>query len=150
MPLKTTGQLRAFLLKAIDDVSTGDLDPNRAHAITKLAGQISASMMAEIEVSRIALKDNQAVAKFGSLEIASDIEARPKTIDATPEPITPSPKAYALSDAATAIQAAKAARGPALAARVIDHRSEGIVELPGQPPRGRSALDQRNGINGAP
>ena len=83
MPLRTTGQLRAFLLKAIDAVSTGDLEPNRAHAITKLAAQISASMMAEIEVARIALKDNQKVNKFGELEIASEIsDSRTTTIEA--------------------------------------------------------------------
>lgn len=157
MPLKTTGQLRAFLLKAIDDVSSGALEPGRAHAITKLAGQISASMMAEIEVSRVALKDNQAVAKFGALEIASEIDPSPKTIEGhsvtvtddeptEPEraPLKPSAAAMSLADAAVSIQQAKAARSPALAARIIDHRPSGVVDLPGTPPAGRSALDQRN------
>lgn len=132
--LKTTGDLRGFLLRAIEEVDAGRMDSGQAASITKLAGQINASLLAEIEVARIMFADNKAASKIGSLEIASDVEGGPKTIDATP---AKNP------EAAAPIKITTRAQGLSELARVIDRRPSGIVNM-GEPEPGRSALDKRN------
>lgn len=117
--LKTTGHLRAFLIRAIQDVNDGTLDPNRAHAITKLAAQVNASLLAEIETAQMAFKEGKNPSALGEMVICSDIEPSPKTIDAKPLPAP--------------------ARPPGHVGDWAVPKASGL----GDPPPGRSALDQR-------
>lgn len=45
-----SGELRETLIEAIELVKTGKMDPNKANAIAKLAGQISLSLQVEMNL----------------------------------------------------------------------------------------------------
>ena len=51
----TMADLRGKLFNAIDDVSSGDLEPSRAQAIAKLAAQLNQSLITEIEMQKVSL-----------------------------------------------------------------------------------------------
>lgn len=145
--IKTIGDLRGVLAEAIESVMSGEMDGHAATAVVKLASQINNSLLAEVEVARFTLAQTNAIAALGSLPLEFAASGVRQTIDAEhddsgPKSLTPSANANALA-AAAAMQVAKAARQPALAARITDHRQSGVVEMPGMPPPGRSALDQR-------
>ncbi len=156
--LKTVGDLRAILANAIEDVISGDMDVHKATAIVKIASQINASLLAEVEVARFTLAQTNAIPGLGTLALDAPAREAPPTIEHeaqikpelvkevqaahAPAPLTPSPAAVALANAATSMHAARTSRPSALAPRIIDHRPEGVVDL-GNPPPGRSALDQR-------
>ena len=50
--IKTTGELRDFLSDMLLGIKNGDLDPEKARNITKMAGQINESFYAEIKVAK--------------------------------------------------------------------------------------------------
>jgi hypothetical protein len=123
--LKTTGNLRAFLLKAIEDVESGKMDAGRANSIVKIAAQVNASLLAEVEVARIAFQTGRPSSDLSNLSLGMLPEPDGKQIELQAEP-----------------RPAVAARPLSPAARVIDRRVEGSVNF-GDPVPGRSALDQR-------
>ena len=51
--VKTTGELRSLLLETIEGVRSGSTDTNKASAIAKLAGQITASLTAEAQMALV-------------------------------------------------------------------------------------------------
>jgi hypothetical protein len=67
--LKTTGQLREFLVDMAIGVKNGVLDLDKASRITKLAAQINESFYSEIKIARIQREAGVAVADLGELKI---------------------------------------------------------------------------------
>jgi len=70
----TMGDLRARLYQAIDDVATGDLEPQRAMAIAKLAAQMNQSLMTEVEIAKMNILRTVDAAPVGELVIAHEVE----------------------------------------------------------------------------
>lgn len=70
--IKTTGELRQFLINMMVGVKDGHVDVQKASQLTKLAGQINESIYAEIKTSRLLLDMEQKVQQFGSLSINDD------------------------------------------------------------------------------
>lgn len=68
--IKTTGQLRDFLVLTMEDVKAGMLDPDKASRITKLAGQVNESFYAEIKTARIRREFGEETCKLGEMQIA--------------------------------------------------------------------------------
>jgi len=68
------GDLRARLYQAIDDVATGDLEPQRAMAIAKLAAQMNQSLMTEVEIAKMNILRTVDAAPVGELVIAHEVE----------------------------------------------------------------------------
>lgn len=133
--IKTVGDLRVMLSEMIEGVISGEIDPHKASAIVKLSSQINASLLAEIEVARFALSQTNKFAPLGSLSIETPAIEVPKTIDGSDDD---APDTSMIDEPAK-----PQSRTPALAARVIDRRQSGVLDVPGTPPPGRSALDRR-------
>lgn len=74
MAIKTTGQLRTFLAKSLDDVRTGKIDLDAANRITKLAAQINESFYSEIKVAKIRADAGEQLVKLGCLPIGDGSE----------------------------------------------------------------------------
>ena len=68
--IKTTGQLREFLVLAMEDVKAGMLDPDKASRITKLAGQVNESFYAEVKTARIRQGFGEEISKLGEMKIS--------------------------------------------------------------------------------
>ena len=69
--IKTTGQMRDFLVNMMLGVKNGHLDPDRASRITKLAAQINESMYAEIKTARVRTEAGEAMPKIGEMKIGT-------------------------------------------------------------------------------
>jgi len=63
--IKTTGQLRTFLAKAMIDVRSGALDLERATRLVKLASQINENFYAEVNVAKLCFNANKPPAPLG-------------------------------------------------------------------------------------
>lgn len=72
--LKTTGQLREFLVDMAIGVKNGVLDLDKASRITKLAAQINESFYSEIKIARIQREAGMAAADLGELKIGGKQE----------------------------------------------------------------------------
>ena len=118
----TMSELRATLCQAIDDVSSGKIDAQRASAIAKLAAQVNQSLLSEVEIARLHMLRKVDGHEIGSLPIGAEREAiaPPQTIEATPIAKSSAPL------------------------RPIVRRDVASTIL-GDPTPGRSALDQRKG-----
>lgn len=127
----TTGSLRAVLLKTLDDVTSGRIDPQQASAVVKIAAQINMSLLTEAQIGRINVLANRPVHSLGEMPI----ETEPETV------IIDQPK----------VESSKTARDIAAVVgnggRIIDRRPTAPVDF-GDPPPGRSALDQRRQAEG--
>jgi len=49
MKIKTTGELRQFLLESMSDLKSGKLDVSTANTLQKMASQINESLYAELK-----------------------------------------------------------------------------------------------------
>lgn len=67
--IKTTGELRSFLVNMMIGVKNGDLELDRASRITKLAGQINESFYAEIKVAKVRAEAGQVMPQLGEMQI---------------------------------------------------------------------------------
>ena len=67
--MKKTGELREFLLKAINQVAEGDMEEAEARNIIKLAGQVNDSLYAEVKVTKTKLELGQVTDSFGKLDL---------------------------------------------------------------------------------
>lgn len=67
--IKTTGQLRDFLVNMMIGVKNGNLDLDRASRITKLAAQINESMYAEIKTAKVRAEAGEAMPKIGEMSV---------------------------------------------------------------------------------
>ena len=68
--IKTTGDLRKYLLSTITLVGNGIIDTDKARNITKLAAQINESLYAEVKVAKTKLELWQEADKIGELKLA--------------------------------------------------------------------------------
>lgn len=69
--IKTTGQLREFLVNMMLGVKNGQLDLDKASRVTKLAAQINESMYAEIKTARIRSEAGEAMPKIGDMPVGA-------------------------------------------------------------------------------
>jgi hypothetical protein len=69
MNIKTTGQLREFLVQMMLGVKNRDIKPDEASRITKLAAQINESFYSEIKIAKVQLEAGKEAAALGSLPI---------------------------------------------------------------------------------
>jgi hypothetical protein len=67
--ITNTGELRAFLCSAINNVANGTFDVHKAKEVTKIAAQVNESLYAEVKVARTQLELGREVAKFGALHL---------------------------------------------------------------------------------
>lgn len=67
--IKTTGQLREFLVNMLIGVKNGDLDESKARNITKMAAQINESFYSEIKIAKIQLDAGKSAEELGKLRI---------------------------------------------------------------------------------
>lgn len=67
--IKTTGQLRTVLAKAVKDVLSGELPIDRATALHKLAKNISESLYSETKISMFRNEVGQELEEFGALAL---------------------------------------------------------------------------------
>lgn len=75
--IKTTGQLREYLLKALTEVGSGTLATDKAHSISKLANAINTNIGEELRSMKTALDLGIKVKKineFGTLELGQKEE----------------------------------------------------------------------------
>jgi hypothetical protein len=70
--IKTTGDLREFLAKAMVDVQSGELNLDKAARITKLAGQINESFYAEVKVAKTRTEAGSVMPNLGELTIGAN------------------------------------------------------------------------------
>jgi len=69
--IKTTGQLRDFLVNMMLGVKNGQLDLDKASRVTKLAAQINESMYAEIKTAKIRAEAGEAMPKIGDMPVGA-------------------------------------------------------------------------------
>ena len=67
--IKTTGELREFLVNMLIGVRNGDLEPDRARNITKMAAQVNESFYSEIKIAKIQIEAGQQAQDLGMLPI---------------------------------------------------------------------------------
>jgi hypothetical protein len=74
--IKTTGQLRQFLADTLVAVKNGQMDPDKARNITKIAAQINESIYSEIKTARVMDELGRQTAEMGNLKIGEDAEVK--------------------------------------------------------------------------
>ena len=69
--IKTTGQLREFLVRMMLCTKEGSIDADKARNITKLAAQINESFYSEIKIAKVMTEAGNLgdIAKLGDLPI---------------------------------------------------------------------------------
>lgn len=73
--IKTTGHLRQFLADTMIAVKNGQMDPDKARNITKIAAQINESIYSEIKTARVMTELQRSTSEMGNLEIGEKQEA---------------------------------------------------------------------------
>jgi hypothetical protein len=63
--IRTTGELREFLLEAMIGVGNGTVDAAQADAIIKLAKRIHESLLDEIKMAKVHIQRGEAPAELG-------------------------------------------------------------------------------------
>ena len=71
--VKTAGQLRAFLLSAMEEVKAGKLTIERATIAIKGAAQVNESIYAELKAKSLAKQLGEAQHVFGKMPLEDDI-----------------------------------------------------------------------------
>lgn len=72
--IKTTGDLREFLVQMMVGVKNGDLDVQEANSINKLASQINESFYSEIKTNKLRQETGETMRKLGDMPINGDIK----------------------------------------------------------------------------
>lgn len=67
--IKTSGQLREFLVNMLVGVKDGLVESDKARNITKMAAQINESFYSEIKIAKVQLEAGNKIASLGSLPI---------------------------------------------------------------------------------
>jgi hypothetical protein len=67
--IRTTGELREFLVGMMIGVKNGDVKVDEAARITKLAAQIHESFYSEIKIAKVQIESGQSAASLGNLPI---------------------------------------------------------------------------------
>lgn len=68
--IKTTGDLRAVLAKAAEDVVSGKMEIEKAVALQKIARNITESLYSEVKIGIFKKESNEKVHELGSLPIS--------------------------------------------------------------------------------
>lgn len=74
--IRTTGQLRQFLADTLLSVKNGQMDPDKARNIIKIAAQINESIYSEIKTARVMDELGKPPADMGNLKIGEDAESK--------------------------------------------------------------------------
>lgn len=71
--MRTTADIRAMLMAAMEDVEAGKMDVDKARTIVKLAAQINESLYAEVKAIRTLMEIGKSVdiANIGALQLGS-------------------------------------------------------------------------------
>lgn len=69
MAIKTTGQLREFLVDLLVGIKNGHVAVDKASNITKMAAQVNESFYSEIKIARVNKELGLVPAKLGDLPI---------------------------------------------------------------------------------
>ena len=64
-----SGELREYLLSAINMVGNGTMDAAKARDITKIAAQVNERLYAEVRVAKTQIELGAEAAKFGDLDL---------------------------------------------------------------------------------
>jgi hypothetical protein len=72
--IRTTGQLREFLVSMIIGVKDGDLDLEKARNITKLAAQVNESFYSEVKIAKCAVELGGVASELGMLPINLEVK----------------------------------------------------------------------------
>lgn len=67
--IRTTGELREFLVNMIIGVKDGDVNPDAARNITKMAAQVNESFYSEIKIAKVQIEAGNTAAELGLLPI---------------------------------------------------------------------------------
>jgi hypothetical protein len=67
--LKTTGDLRTFLLDTMVAVKSGSMKREDASTITKLAQQTTENLYAELKAKKLAMEASEPTAQLGTLNL---------------------------------------------------------------------------------
>lgn len=70
--ITNTGELREFLLSAINGVANGSFDVHKAKEITKIAAQVNENLYAEVKVAKTQIELGNEAAKFGALNLGTE------------------------------------------------------------------------------
>jgi hypothetical protein len=70
--IETTGELRQFIADLIVKVEAGDVDGDKARAVTRLAAQINDSFYAEIKVAKMTLEAGGQCVALGKLAVCGE------------------------------------------------------------------------------
>lgn len=97
--LSTAGDLRRFLADTLIGIREGSVDAQTASSIAKVAGQINASIMAEVAVTLAGDRVGVKAPKSGALIIAPPSVALPAPAMVNPSPPKPAPPKSAPSTA---------------------------------------------------
>jgi hypothetical protein len=67
--IKTTGELRQFLVDMMVGVKNGHLDLDQAGRITKLAAQVNENLYAEVKIAKIKTDMGEKMPTLGNLQL---------------------------------------------------------------------------------
>lgn len=67
--LKTTGDLRTFLLTAMTEVKAGTMKREDASTITKMAQQTTENLYAELKAKKLSVEAGEVVSPLGQLNL---------------------------------------------------------------------------------
>jgi hypothetical protein len=70
--IRKTGNLRAFLSDAMVKVVSGEMKPEQAQTVAKLAAQVNENLYAEIKTQRLHMELKREVGTFGEMVIGDD------------------------------------------------------------------------------
>ncbi len=83
--VRTTGQLREYLIDTMDKVATGVVDLNKALVIGKLASHINENVNIELKSIVVLLQSEGGYEALGNMNLGSSEELRRETIESQEE-----------------------------------------------------------------
>ena len=78
MSVTTTGRLRSFVAKAMEELRAGELEIDKAHLIVKMSGRITESLYAEAKIQRLMMENGHDVLPLGSQQLGDVDDAAGK------------------------------------------------------------------------
>lgn len=67
--IRTSGQLRKFMLDAMQGLKDGTMEVEKARNLTKMVAQINESIYSEIKVYKVQLEAGMELGKMGDLNL---------------------------------------------------------------------------------
>ena len=67
--ISNTGDLRRFIVSTMEQVSSGDIELDKAQSITRLASQVNESFYSEIKTARFLKDAGKDIPKLGTLAL---------------------------------------------------------------------------------